>query len=452
MKNGSSRRSFMKQTAALGAAWWVANNVARGEDSKNPLERVRFACIGVDGKGSSDTDDAGKHGVVEALCDIDSNRLNKKGAKFPNAAKFSDYREMFDALGDKIDGVTVSTPDHSHAAAAISAMKHGKHVFCQKPLTWSVIEARGLRNAARHYRVATQMGNQGTASTTLRKAVEIVRSGDIGHVSEVHVWTNRPVWPQGTGRPTEGGEPPPSLNWDLFLGPAPERPYDPLYHPFKWRGVVDFGTGALGDMACHTMNMPALALELFEPTSVEAVSPGVFENESFPKFSEITYQFPARNGLPACKMVWYDGGKKPPESLMLGEGPLPNTGSILVGSKGTLVSYGDYGGEKNQLLPGDKFKDYKEPDPFLPRSKDHFLEYATACRGGFAAMSNFEHAARLTETLLLGNVAMRVGKKIEWDASNLKVTNIPEANKYLHREYRKGWTELGEEIARFAKG
>ncbi|MCC7420115.1 MAG: Gfo/Idh/MocA family oxidoreductase [Planctomycetaceae bacterium] len=452
MTNGSSRRTFMKQTAALGAAWWVANNVARGEDSKNPLEQLRFGCIGVDGKGSSDSDDAGKNGVIAALCDIDSNRLNKKGAKFPDAAKFFDYREMLDTMGDKIDAVTVSTPDHSHAPASILAMKHGKHVFCQKPLTWSVIEARGLRNAARHYRIASQMGNQGTSETKLREAVEIVRSGAIGDVTEVHIWTNRPIWPQGTGRPTDTAEPPPNLHWDLFLGPAAERPYSPAYHPFAWRGFVDFGTGALGDMACHTMNMPCMALELFEPTSVEAESPGVFENESFPKFSQITYQFPARSGMPACKMVWYDGGKKPPESLMKGEGALPGTGSILVGSKGTLVSYGDYGGQRNQLLPTKDFEKFEMPKPFLPRSIGHFAEFAAACRGGFPAMSNFEHAARLTETLLLGNVAMRAGKKIEWDATNLKVTNIPEANKYLHREYRKGWTELGEEIAKFAKG
>lgn len=452
MKNGSSRRSFMQQTAALGAAWWVSNNVVRGEDSKNPLEQLRFGCIGVDGKGASDSDDAGQNGVIAALCDIDSNRLNKKGAKFPEAAKFFDYREMIDSMGDKIDAVTVSTPDHSHAAAALSAMKAGKHVFCQKPLTWSVVEARGLRNAARHYRIASQMGNQGTSETKLREAVEIVRSGAIGHVSEVHIWTNRPIWPQGTGRPTDTPEVPPNIHWDLFLGPAAERPYSPAYHPFAWRGFVDFGTGALGDMACHTMNMPVMALELFEPTTVEAESPGVFEDESFPKFSQITYEFPARNGLPPCKMIWYDGGKKPPESLMQGEGALPNTGSILVGSKGTLVSYGDYGGQRNQLLPGESFKEFEAPKPFLPRSVGHFKEFANACRGGFPAMSNFEYAARLTETLLLGNVAMRVGKKIEWDAGALKVTNIPDANKYLQREYRKGWTELGQELVKFARG
>jgi predicted dehydrogenase len=445
MSRRSSRRTFLKQTTALSAAWWVGSSAVLAEDSKNPLERLSIACIGVDGKGASDTDDAGRNGNIVALCDIDENRLEKKAGRYPDAQKFVDYREMFDKIGDKIDAVTVSTPDHSHAAAAMMAIKRGKHAFVQKPLTWSVSEARALREAAAKHKVATQMGNQGTSSTKLREAVELVRAGAIGDVKEVHVWTNRPVWPQGTGRPATSDEVPKEIHWDLWLGPAPVRPYhrgtgQGTYHAFNWRGWVDFGTGALGDMACHTMNMPVMALELFDAHTIEADSPGIFEGETYPKFCTIKYDFGSRGKLPPCTMYWYDGAKKPPESLMLGEAPLPNTGSILVGTKGTLVSRGDYGGEENILLPKKDFADFKAPEPTLPRSKGHFEEFATACRGGAPAMSNFNYAGRLTETLLMGNVAIRAGKPIEWDAKAFKVTNLPEANKFLAREYREGWT------------
>lgn len=453
MSHRSTRRTFLKQTTALGAAWWVGSGVVQAVDTKNPLEKLNFACIGVDGKGSSDSDDAGSNGNIVALVDIDENRLNKKAARFNKAEKFADYRELFDKMVDKFDAVTVSTPDHSHAAATLLALQNRKHAYTQKPLTWSVVEARALQNAAKQFKVATQMGNQGTASTKLREAVEIVRAGAIGDVKEVHVWTNRPIWPQGTGRPKETPPVPKNVNWDLFLGPAAERPYHPAYHPFNWRGWVDFGTGALGDMACHTMNMPCMALNLFDPLTVEADSPGVFENESYPKFSTIKYEFPARGDMPPCTMIWYDGGKKPPESLMMGEEKLPGTGAILVGTKGTLVSYGDYGGERNLLLKKEAFADFKAPNPTLPRAEGgHFKEFADACKGGSPALSNFEYAGRLTETLLLGNVAMRANQKIEWSAKELKVTNLPEANKFLHREYRKGWTDLGVALEKLARG
>ncbi|MCA9115713.1 MAG: Gfo/Idh/MocA family oxidoreductase [Planctomycetaceae bacterium] len=441
MTHGTNRRDFMKTSALVSAAWWAAPAPA-WSDSKSPVERLNFACIGVDGKGSSDTNDAGRHGNIVALCDIDDNRLQKKALRYPKAKKFNDYREMLSEMGSEIDAVTVTTPDHSHAPAGMMAMKMGKHCFCQKPLTWSVKEARLMRETAAKMKVATQMGNQGTSSDGLRWCVDAVRNGTIGNVKEVHVWTNRPIWPQGTGRPTETPAVPKNVHWDLFLGPAAERPYHPAYHPFNWRGWVDFGTGALGDMACHTVNMPAMALDLFEPTSIEADSPGVFEGETYPKFSTIKFEYPQRGELPACTFYWYDGGKKPPVELLQGQ-EMRSSGALLVGDKGTLYSQGDYAGgtgkDKNLLLPLDKFAEYEHYQK-LPNSPGHFTEFANACKGGEPAMSNFAYAGRLTETILLGNVALRAGGRIEWDAENMKVTNNEAANQYLGREYREGWT------------
>ncbi|MBT4866727.1 MAG: Gfo/Idh/MocA family oxidoreductase [Planctomycetaceae bacterium] len=447
MSHQTTRRDFVKQSAALGTAWWVGSQSAFAL-SKSPLEKINFACIGVDGKGSSDSNSAGGAGNIVALCDIDDNRMARKAAAYKDAKKYNDYRVMLDEMGDKIDAVTVSTPDHSHAAASMLAMKKGKHCFTQKPLTWSLYEARVLRETAAKMKVCTQMGNQGTAENRLRTDVEIVRSGAIGNVTEIHIWTNRPVWPQGTGRP-KGSDPiPKNLHWDLFLGPAGERPYVAgVYHPFKWRGWIDFGTGALGDMACHTMNMPVMALDLFDPISVVADTSGIVENESYPKYSVITYQFPARGKLPACKMIWYDGGKRPPESLGLGEVKLPGRGSVLVGDKGTLISHGDYSGQKTDLLPGKKFADFENPEQTLPRatgSDAHFREFAQAILANepTKALSNFDHAGRLTETVLLGNLSLRGGGKlIEWDAKNLKATNFKDQDKLaIKREYREGWT------------
>ncbi len=439
MPRKSTRRDFMKQSTALGVAFWVGGNTA-WSDPKSPLEKLNFACIGVDGKGSSDSQDAGNHGNVVAICDIDDNRMAKKAAQYPNAKKFNDYAEMLTTMEKEIDAVTVSTPDHSHARASLMAMKLGKHCFCQKPLTWSVYEARMMRETAAKYKVATQMGNQGTAENGFREAIEVIQSGVIGNVTEVHVWTNRPIWPQGTGRPTETPSVPSNVHWDLFLGPAPERPYHPAYHPFAWRGWVDFGTGALGDMACHTANMAVRALELYDPLTIVAESSGVVENETFPKDCIITFEFGARGDLAPAKMIWYDGGKLPPKELLHGE-EVTSSGLLLVGDKGSLYSPNDYGAA-NVLLPKENFKEFKKPEPSLPRSPGHFKEFVIACSGGPAAMSNFEYAGRLTETILLGNVALRAGKKIEWDAENMKCKNVPEADQYITREYRKGF-ELG---------
>jgi len=446
MSQQSNRRDFLKVSAAVGAAAWVEGSVQPSfAQPRAGIEKVNFACIGVGGKGSSDSADAGKEGNVVAICDIDEGRLKVAQARFKDAKAFTDYREMYAEMGDKIDAVTVSTPDHTHAPASVMGMKLGKHAFCQKPLSWSVHEARVMRELAAEKGIATQMGNQGTSNNGLRDAVELVRAGVIGEVSAVHVWTNRPIWPQGTGRPTAEEKVPEGVNWDLFLGPAQYRPYSSAYHPFKWRGWLDFGTGALGDMACHTANMAVMALDLFDPTWIDAETSGIVENETYPARSRIAFQFPERKRADgagnwnACQMFWYDGGNLPPQELV------PNTkfkssGSIIVGSKATLYSPDDYGAAFKIYKSGttDEFK-YDVPEQSLPRSPGHFKEFAIACAGGPAAMSNFGYATRLTGTILLGNVAMRAGAKVNWDAEKFTTGDRVQDN-LLHRDYREGWT------------
>ncbi|MES2794056.1 MAG: Gfo/Idh/MocA family oxidoreductase [Planctomycetota bacterium] len=468
MRNQQTRRDFLKTSTAVGVAYWVSgNNTPAFSNSAN--EEVRIASIGVGGKGSSDTDQAGNHGRLVAICDIDDNKLNAKAEslskteKHKGFQKFNDFRKMLDEIGKSIDAVTVSTPDHTHAVASIMAMNMGKHVYCQKPLTHSVFEARMMREVAKKNKVATQMGNQGTAENGLRRAVEIIQDGVIGNVKEIHVWTNRPVWDQApdmVARPTDTPACPAHVHWDLFLGPAPERAYSPKYHPFAWRGWLDFGTGALGDMACHTANMAFMACKLGYPTSVVAEATDV-NSETFPSSAKITFDFPARGELPPLKFYWYEGrqggrhnkeGKQvlPPEELLskvLKPGQkLSDSGSLLVGDKGILFSPNDYGAQY-VLLPEEQYIGYKGPAETLPRNgkgdDGMKAEWVAAIKGGPAAMSNFDYAGLLTESILLGNVAVRAGKKIEWDGPNMKVTNCPEAAQYIKREYRKGWELTG---------
>ncbi|WP_166830811.1 Gfo/Idh/MocA family oxidoreductase [Thalassoroseus pseudoceratinae] len=441
MTQSTNRRDFLKQSAAVGAtAWWFGTQSLAAQE-KSPLERLNIACVGVGGKGNSDTNGLAKYGNVIGLCDVDETAAKKQGIRHKKAKQYSDYREMYDDIGDEIDVVSVSTPDHSHAPAALPAMRMGKHVYVQKPLTWSVEEARVMREVAAKEGIVTQMGNQGTADDGMRTSVEVLRSGAIGDVSEVHIWTNRPIWPQGTGRPKGSDPVPPNLHWDLFLGPAPERPYkNGVYTPFKWRGWLDFGTGALGDMACHTANMPVMALNLFDPTSVVAETAGIVENETYPAWSIITFQFPEKDGRGPVKVVWYDGGKLPPKELLEGESP-SGSGCVVVGSKGKMYSRDDYG-RTRIMLPKDEFADYKEPEKTLPRTNGHYEEFMMAAKAGDPkmTMSNFDYAGRLTETILLGNVAMRAGQKIEWDAKNMKVTNMDDGGESLiRRKYREGF-------------
>ncbi len=455
----TTRRDFLKRTALTGAGFWAAGSAGCVQPTggpgvaqrhipkaryKSPNEKLNVACIGIGGKGTSDTAACGSENVV-ALCEVDWERGAKSIKRFGKAKKYHDYRVMFDEMHKEIDAVTISTPDHMHAAPAIIAMRHGMHVFCQKPLTHDIYEARQLAEMSRQYGVATQMGNQGTSSDGLRRGVEAIQAGAIGKVTEAHVWTNRPVWPQGMATPKGSDAIPENLKWDLWVGTAPKRPYKKdKYHPFSWRGWWDFGTGALGDMGCHTANMAFMALKLGSPTSAEAQNSG-FEKDSFPTWSVIKLDFPARGDLPPVKWTWYDGAdKKPPwvikklQSLIHGE-KLSGSGSILIGDKGTMYSPHDYGAHW-MLLPKKTFEGWQAPDRTLPKSPGHAREWLRACKDpSKPAMSNFSYAGPLTETLLLGNIAMYTGKKILWDGPNCKVTNCPEGDALVRRTYRKGW-------------
>lgn len=468
MINRTNRRRFIGQSAALtaGVGYWSGTSTqAQGQTSA--LQGLAAGCIGVGGKGSSDTSHIAEQGVaIAALCDVDGSTLTKKGREFPDAKQFDDFREMLDQMGDKIDIVTISTPDHTHAAAAVRAMRMKKHVYCQKPLTWSIREARMLRELAEEMGVVTQMGNQGSSEDGLREAVEVIQSGAIGDVSEVHIWSNRPIWPQGEGRPAGEDPIPEGLNWDAWIGPAPMRPFKQnTYHAFKWRGWVDFGTGALGDMACHTTNMPVMALKLWDPIAVTAVkNPGIYAGETYPASSVIKFEFPERDGLPPCHFFWYDGGMLPPEDVInqlpenfqklvaaqrAGEGGRGTSGAVVVGSKGLVFSPDDYGA-KYDLLPAEQFADFRKPEQSLPRipfkgrnDERQKWEFVSTIKGEYepGTMSNFGYAGRLTETILVGNLALRAGEgaRIEWDAKTLTSGNVPEVNQYVQREYRSGW-------------
>lgn len=436
MTHRTTRREFL---ATAGVGLLAADPLLAAV--QGPGQRIRFACIGVGGKGDSDTADAARLGEVVAICDVDENTLNQAALKYPGARPYTDYRKMLKEMGERIDAVTVSTPDHHHAPAASLAMQMGKHCFCQKPLTHSIWEARRLGDLARKRKLATQMGNQGTADTSLRQTAALVRGGALGRVAEVHVWTNRPIWPQGGPRP-EPKPVPSNLHWDEWIGPAPERPYGDGYHPFAWRGWWDFGTGALGDMACHTVNMPFMALDLRNPVSVVAQTSG-HNPDSYPKWSVITFQFPATRLRPALKMVWYDGGKLPPIELFRGgrfedlvvDNKIADSGSLIIGDKDTLYTPGDYGG-------GGRFI-HTTPAPVpVTESPGHFEEWVRAIAGGPPAVSNFpDYAGPLTETILLGNLAVWAdGKKIEWDARSLRARNAPEVSSIVRRRYRSGYS------------
>ncbi|MFN0056629.1 MAG: Gfo/Idh/MocA family protein [Planctomycetales bacterium] len=444
MARQTNRRKFLQETTALGIGLWAAGGI-QAKESVSANERIRFACIGVGGKGDSDSADAGGSGDVVAICDIDDNTLENAGSKkFPQAKRYNDYRRLFDEMEKSIDAVTVSTPDHSHACASVMAVVRGKACFTQKPLTHSVFEARFLADTARRMKVATQMGNQGTAGDSLRKAAAIIKGGHLGTIKEVHVWTNRPIWAQGGERPEPEDEVPGHVHWDLFIGPAPFREFAPgAYHPFAWRGWWDFGTGALGDMACHTFNMPFMALNLKNPTTIEAEHSG-HTGDSYPQWSVIKFQFPKDGDRPAIPVTWYDGKKLPPKELMGGK-EVPASGALVVGTKDTLHAMGDYCGDF-ELLSG-----ATPPDVSFIKSPGHFQEFVEAIRGGKPAMSNFpDYAGPLTETILLGNLAVSCGKSpnsngkiVQWDSSKLKATNAPELDAIIKPPYRDGWSLNG---------
>ena len=433
-----NRRCFIYTTSAVAGGLLLPASFVRAAAKPrrvSPNEKLNIAAIGAGGQAATDINGCAAENIV-ALCDVDQKRLEERGAKFPKAKLYRDYRKMLEEMKE-IDAVTVSTPDHHHAFAAMMAMKLGKHVYCQKPLTHSISEARMLREVAAKTKVVTQMGNQGHSYDSTRRIVELVQAGVLGEVREVHVWTDRPIWPQGIERPKESSAPPDYLDWDLWIGPAPMRPYHSDYMPFKWRGWWDFGTGAPGDMGCHNSDAAYWALKLDAPVSVEAESSGV-NSETCPKWSIVRSQFPARGKLPPVMMTWYDGGKRPSRDLADGI-DLPLNGTIILGSKGKIV-FRDWNPDGFRLLPEDKFKDFKGPEKTIQRAPNGpYREWIEACKGGPPCLSNFDYAGRLTEFVLLGNVALRVGKKIEWDAKKMRAKNCPEVDQYIRREYRKGW-------------
>jgi predicted dehydrogenase len=489
-----SRRRFLQTTAlAAGAVTFGVPTLLR---AANLNSKLNIAAIGAKGKGQSDTDLCSGENIV-ALCDVDAEGCASQRKKYPGAKFYQDYRRLFDEMANGIDAVTVSTPDHMHGIVASLAMRHGKHVYCQKPLVQTVYETRYLRHLARSGGIVTQMGNQGSAADGLRRAVECIQAGIIGQVHEVHIWTNRPVWPQGVDRP-EGSDPiPATLDWDVWIGVAPMRPFkatlqkngNGVYHPFNWRGWQDFGTGALGDMACHTVNMPFRALHLGHPTEIEATILGRMNQETYPLGSKIRFAFPARKTKfeavhktlfhrhdvleqAPVTLTWYDGGQpdasapnghdssnKPPHELLtdiedlLGE--VPDSACLIIGDQGKIFSPDDYGEQFFVKLNDDKKLVHYQKHPAvagipqtIPRNeftgdsdKKHHQEWLAAIKDNnpLKCYSRFEIAGQLTEIMLLGCVAVRVGRKIEWDGPNMAARNCPEAARFIKRENRAGW-------------
>ena len=432
-----SRRTFIVGAAATAAGCATpttsgAAPTAAAARQMSANEKLNIAGIGIGGQGYSDMEQCERHNIV-ALCDVDWRKAGRTFEKYPRAERYTDFRVMLDKQKD-IDAVVIATPDHTHAFAAMAALQLGKHVYCEKPLTHTPYEARRLAEAAREAKVGTQMGNSGQASDESRLMCDYIWDGAIGPVREVHVWSNRPIWPQQVGRPKEVHPVPDTLDWDLWLGPAPQRPFNRIYHPFRWRGWWDFGTGALGDIGCHAFHPIFRALKLGHPTSVEATSTynGKVNEETFPLASIVHYQFPAREEMPPIRLTWYDGGLKPrrPDELEL-DRDLGEGGTLFLGDEGAMLGHAP--------IPDSKRREYGRPPEMLPRSPGHFEEWFEACRGGEPAGANFDISGLVTEVVLLGNVAIRTGKKLQWDSPNMQITNMPEANQYLEREYRNGW-------------
>jgi len=442
-----SRRSFLK-SASIASAAAAFPSVMRSQQGQSPNNKLNIALIGLGGRGRAAVTGLKDENYV-AFCDVDDTRAAQTFKEFPDVPTFRDYRKMLEKLGSSIDAVTVSTPDHMHFPIAVAALKLGKHVFVEKPMTHTVWEARELAKLAREKKVATQMGNQGHASDGVRLLKEWVDAGVLGEVREVQSWTNRPLshWPQGA---TNAKAPdhskfvpviPPTLDWNLWQGIAPERPYDPMFMPFTWRGFWDYGTGALGDMGCHLLDGVHWALQLDAPSHIEAVS--AFHNElTGPSSSMITYKFPARGKLAPLTLKWYDGGLVPPPPAEWdAKTPLPDNGTLIIGSKATVFANLYY--QSVRIIPEAKRQEMAPslPPRSLPRVEgaDHFKEWVRACKGGPAAGSNFDIASRLTELCLLSNVAVRARRPLEWNSAAMKVTNFSDATQFVTKPYRPGF-------------
>lgn len=405
-------------------------------------DKLALGIIGAGGRGWDNLQSVASERIV-AIADVDDARCSEALKAYPAANHYRDFRQMLDKE-KSLDAVVISTPDHTHAVTAIAAMQRGLHVYCEKPLARSIYDSRRMAEVAGKSGVVTQMGQQGHALEGSRKAVEVIRSGVLGEVRELHVWTDRPAgwWPQGEPRPTETPPVPKSLDWDLWLGPAPYRPYNPVYVPFTWRGRWDFGTGAIGDMGVHNLDTAYWALELGLPTSAEVVAASLKTDDCPPLASIMDIEYPGRADAPAVKLRFYDGKLLPPEELFHGEA-ITDNGSLVIGSKGTLYTRTWHGGETDAdmflLLPRKEFIEYQPPAPTLPRTAEHHMEWIEACKGGPRTQSDFAYASRLTEGLLVGQLAVHVGKRIEWDAANMRATGCPAADAFIRPQYRSGW-------------
>jgi predicted dehydrogenase len=447
-----SRREFLGASATAAAGLMVVpRHVLGGPNYTAPSDKLNIGCVGVGGKGTSDIWSVSSENIV-ALCDVDdiqmANFLKHESNNpqhqpmYDKANKYRDFRIMFEKE-KSLDAITVTTPDHTHAVIALMAIQMGKHTFVQKPLTHTIKEARILAEAAKKANVITQMGNQGHAGEGARLINEWIWDGAIGDVHEVHVWTNRPIWPQGIDAPKEIPSVPSTLDWNLWLGPAPFRPYHPAYCPFSWRGWWDFGTGALGDMGAHLMDQPYWALKLGYPLSVQASST-VFTKDSYPVAEIVTYEFPARGDMPPVKLTWYDGGLTPPRPSEIEQGRMMGDeggGVLLMGDKGILMC-STYG-ENPRLVPESKMQEYNRPEKTIPRSPGIHEEWIEAIKAGKKSTTDFSYSAALTETMLLGNIAVLLQEhhtKLLWDGEKMEFTNLPEANQFIHKSYRPGWS------------
>jgi len=494
-----SRRHFFYGTLLAGAipsGGFGSTPSLKALGYKSPNEKLNIASIGAGGKAESDIRGCSPTENIVALCDVDDKQAARIYRQFEKPPKYKDFRKMLDKEGNGIDAVIVTIPDHMHATAAIHCMERGKHVYVQKPLVRTIKEARMMVEAANKYKVATQMGNQGYSNEGTRQCAEMIWAGEIGNVTEVHAWTDRPIWPQGLTSIPAPTPVPSTLDWDLWLGIANYREYTAggegypekkfggnFYQHFNWRGFYDFGCGALGDMACHILGAPNLALKLGAPSSVECIKKEGVSSFQFPKASTIRFEFPARGNMPPVTLYWYDGlNEQPkikgvPEDEYLGDLPrmfvrpaegtpatppppsgfvgqvfrwndayLPGAerrkvtpdGSLFIGDKG-MITTGTYG-EQTRLLPVEKMRGYKFPSPLLTRSPGHYRDWIRACKGGDPACSNFNVAAPFVEWMLLGVIALRVEGKLEYDPAKMKITNNVEANKYLVPTVRKGWS------------
>lgn len=433
MTRHTNRRQFLKRSALAGAGLWAAGACAIAQN-RSPNEKLNIGIIGVHSRGAANMAAVASENIA-ALCDVNDDFLAEAAKKHPQAKTYVDWRKLLDQKD--IDAVIVSTTEHTHALASVMAMKRGKHVFCEKPLAHSVYEARVMRETSKQTKVATQMGTQIHASDTYRRVVELVQSGAIGPVREAHVWVEQGI--EGPrSRPEESQPVPPNLHWDLWLGPAPWRPYHSCYlerRSISWQNWWDFGNGALGDMGSHLIDLPFWALELKYPTTVEAEGPLPVRAETYPDYLTVRWEHPARGKRPPVKLTWYDGKQRPksPDGADLQKWHM---GIMFVGDKGTLLA--DY--SHWVLLPEADFKDFKAPEPWIAPSLGHHQEWLHACKTGAPTLCNFDYSGALVEHNLLGTVAFRAGKKLQWDAENLKATNCPEADRLIRPPYREGWT------------